>query len=284
MIRLLQKYYPDFSRAEDAEIVNEGRLIGWHCNLFCAADHPIGSGCSKSKDTSRRVAVAEALERGVFRELFSRSPKPLLLDEFPTTSGFAAGFEEHATKLRAVAEAVERWAWSQWIDEGHFIQGVTLTQTEVGEIGSYFMKEFDSMKFFHKIFEIDFEGAPLKLQFGVSLGIKANGIFAGSRVCSIEESPWEHGIVEAWRHILISNRKPVGNTSDIYLARVRHFSENASAALERIDSSKVDSLWPQPRLRMLQRAPGLPDGLHVWRALCHDFTGWHLGDKTRFVY
>ncbi|MDR3559040.1 MAG: hypothetical protein P4L58_01415, partial [Candidatus Pacebacteria bacterium] len=153
MIEILKRYYPSFSRIEESEITYGGNSLGWHSTLFDSSSQ-IGSGCSQNKDSARRIATSEAIERGVFRELLKKEPKSFLLDEFPTTSGFAAGFEPAHVKHRAIAEAVERWAWSKWIDQDCLVEAASPGTREIGPLGSFFQGKFDEVLFFKKNFKI----------------------------------------------------------------------------------------------------------------------------------
>jgi hypothetical protein len=285
MIELVKAYYPNFERLEESPIQSSSETVGWSVTLLERGNNPIGSGCSSARDTARRVAVAEAIERGVFRSLFKRDAKPFLLDEFPTTSGFAAGFEDVATKWRAISEGLERWIWSQWIDQKYAIGQIYPAKDEIGKIGCFFLKEFEDAKFFHKRLTVAVEGCSQEFQFAACVGLTDRGAFPGSRVCSPLENPWEHAIIEAWRHTKIAKKLTAENAlENFYNARVKYFSEHKGEALVSIGSAMKIDEWPEPKLRLLRKVPSLPKGLFVWRALFADFEGWHLGNHKRFVY
>src|SRR3990167_4634158 len=104
---------------EEAPIVDEkANTIGWHSSVLNLEKNALSSGCAETREVARRIAIAEAIERAMFkRMLASPQAKEFCLDQIPSSSGFAVGFEKEATAFRSLCEAVERWAWSQWIDE-----------------------------------------------------------------------------------------------------------------------------------------------------------------------
>jgi hypothetical protein len=286
MIDLVKKYAPTVGRLEEAPIItDDGQTIGWHSVFVADGGRALGGGCGRELEQARRVAVAEIIERGVFRELIREAPEDFLLDEFPTSCGFAAGFDDGRTKYRAVAEAVERWAFSQWIDFKYALDAATPSDEEFSALAAFFRGGFEEVRFFKKFFKVVCEDKILSLQLGICVGLKDGGAFPGARVCSLRESPWEHCLVEAWRHTLIAKEDIEKDSTNIqYRKRVIHFGANGQQALDFVRSADKKSVWPEPRLALLKRAPSAPAGAYVWRALCSDYMGWHLGGPDRFVY
>ena len=41
--------------------------------------------------------------------------------------------------------------------------------------------------------------------------------------------------------------------------------------------------WKVPRLKLVKEYE-TKSSFYLWRAICEDFGGWHLGDETRFIY
>ncbi len=275
---------------EDAPIVDaHGITIGWHSNVVGSNETALGSGFHADRAISQRIAVAEVIERGLYRRI-SIDPSlsaQFLADEFPSSCGFAAGFDGHKTQGRAVAEALERWAWSKWIDEGYTIPSISQPNETVRPLRDHILKKFDS----HRIFEREFklEGGfdlPTDFKLTIILGFKDGGAFPGSRVSAIHEDATEHAAIEAWRHWIIYKNLPDVDPGDLVNGRIHYFGSNASAA-EKAVSMGRRSEWPQPRLRILKSmAVDLGGGLRVnlSRALCSDYSGWHEGDVNRFVY
>ncbi|MNL52061.1 hypothetical protein D3C87_1752050 [compost metagenome] len=81
--------------------------------------------------------------------------------------------------------------------------------------------------------------------FSVFLGRKKNGVFAGSRVTSALDDPWEHAIVEAYRNL--SNFKLQDATmlksSSVITKRVFYFGEHFEEANHQIEMANKES-WP----------------------------------------
>ena len=285
MMEILRQFSPDFSHVEEAPISTEGKTIGWHSTFLGKDGLALGGGCGSTLELSRRIAVAEIIERSTFQKLMSQDKTSFLLDEFPTSCGFAAGFESEPTKLRAISESLERWALSKWIDDKLKLEPIHNSSAQLGEIGFFFAKQFDELNMYAKTFALSSGEISIHIQFGAVVGFKNGGAFLGSRACSTKENPWDHALTEAWRHTVIA--KSVPSEKEInkkYKDRVRFFASNALAARTAINEAHFESNWPVPRLRLLKQVPSLPDGIFVWRALCHDYKGWHLGDETRFMY
>jgi len=284
MIEIVKMFAPTFSKFEEAPIILGGTEVGWHSTILDANNNALAGGCSRDRDTARRIAVSEIIERGTFLDLIDKCPKEYLLDEFPTSCGFAAGFENTATKNRALAEAVERWSWSKWIDQKFAITSVSKDKISFSPVSRFFFSQFENVKFFHNFLDVEIDGNLVPVQFAVCLGFKGSGVFPGSRVCTINESPWEHSLVEAWRNILIAEHAKMSiKKLDFYRARIKFFSENKEEAIKQIPI-RLQAPWPSPRLRLLRQIPNTPQGTYVWRALCYDYLPWHIGNERRFVY
>lgn len=295
MIEALKLLIPNFSHFQECEMHDsKGEAIGYQSALITTSTVPFAGGTARDLNTARRICIAEAVERATFLKLIRSETKEqldeLLLKEYPTTCGFAAGFDERKTTFRATCEAIERWAWSQWIDKGF---GLMQVQPQLKtELSSKFEKHFDSVHYFRTHIKLSGKQRPSfvgeDFLFNVVIGVKADGIFPGSRVTTVNDESWEHPLLEAWRHHQIFvNELSKGSLNGLFDRRIKRFGE---AGLETL--SKVLSLerrkFPSPELCMMKRvATGSLDGLNqyqVWRALCREYIGWHLGDENRFVY
>jgi hypothetical protein len=224
------------------------------------------------------------LERAVFKRLKNSSQSHrLLLDEIPSSSGFAAGFDCESTRIRAVLEAHERWAWSKWIDEG-FVLSETPVTPLIPRFCSELLQVFDQVRCFEFRFngELTPHGPDVLLHFGVLLGFKDDGIFPGSRVAFEERDIWSHAAVEAWRHFHLTKVKP-RIPEDIIQERAYYFAHQAEAAMSAVRKAKRVE-WPKSELRLLSAAEVESDQFFVWRAIAKNFIPWHLGEVTRFVY
>jgi hypothetical protein len=280
------KVEPNFSGIQEAEIKapDGATTSGWHASAISKFGTALGSGCHSNRDVARRIALAEMLERAVFKKL-RHSPQRhrLLFDEFPSTSGFAAGFDSQSTMLRAVFEAHERWAWSKWVDDGFALRERKFDPS-LPAFASELIRIFDQVRFFEARFlgEIRPSQEPETLHFGVLLGFKGNGVFPGSRVAFDERDIWSHAAVEAWRHYHLTQVKKQ-EVEDIIQARAHYFAGRADEVFPMINRcTRFD--WPDSKLRILSEVDVGSDQFYMWRALAMEFLPWHLGDIKRFVY
>jgi hypothetical protein len=275
---------------EDAPIADaHGSTIGWHSSVVGSNEAALGSGFHAERSVAQRIAVAEVIERGLYRRISSDPAlsSQFLTEEFPSSCGFAAGFDGPSTRWRAVAEALERWAWSKWIDEGYLIPSLSQHIKTTRPLRDHILMKFDSYRIFER--ELKLEGGlglPTDFKLTIILAFKDGGAFPGSRVSAIHEDATEHAAIEAWRHWIIYKGLPRVDPGDLVNGRIHYFGNNAKAAEELIAQGRRNE-WPQPRLRILKSmAVELGRGLRVSlsRALCSDYSGWHEGDVHRFVY
>ena len=92
---------------------------------------------------------------------------------------FSVGYDAEATRQRSINEAVERWAWSKWIDEKKSIP--TYSAEHLTDIARFFYNKFQSIQFYRKEIE-----APL-FPSGVGTLVIAiccdsRGVFVGSKL------------------------------------------------------------------------------------------------------
>lgn len=264
---------------------SEGRIVGWNCYFMNQQDQAIAGGTASHIDLAKRIAVAECYERALFKRLISNPDAciELLLNESPSTSGFAAGFERKGAGFRSICEAVERWAWSKWIDEGYVMPKVTASM--LSPLSIFLQSFFESTAFFQVPLKV---GVPFPIQeltFSVFLGFKGDGVFAGSRVTGKSDDCWQHAIIESYRNLKnfgISDRKKI-DSENLIGRRAYYFGSHANEALMQISRANKD-LWPVATLRLHKEIPTGLDGVYLYRSMCNDFQHWHLGDEKRFVY
>lgn len=285
--KLLELYPAVASLHEQPVADREGNVIGWNHYFMDAGNRALAGGTAVDKEMAKRIAVAECFERALFLKLIAEpsSRKELLLDESPGTSGFAAGFEERGTAYRSACEAVERWAWSQWIDHGHRLPSMT-PPTLKDSLARHHAGLFDSVSYFQlELPAPAVPGLPAKLMFSVALGFEGKGVFAGSRVTTSADDPWGHALIEASRNL--SNQKlprdVLDDSANVIGRRARYFGDHAAEAVAQIDRAKKAD-WPAPKFRIHAKVTTGVDGVFLFRSLCDDFVPWHLGDETRFVY
>lgn len=278
MLEVIRKIEPHFKTVRDAIITSSRAHIGWHCTALDSCLMPLGSGLAEEKNTARRIAVAEVIERGLAIKLArSKHRHRFLISEFPTTCGFAAGFDREATRFRAICEAYERWAWSKWIDDGHTVDQLHAEPTNLSSLAVHFASKFQEVLFFSR-------SLGNNLHFAATLGLTERGIFPGSRVSTALDDLWTHAIVEAWRHkqIVESAKRWTKNTKFLD-DRITYFAGHRDEGLAQIKKA-IKATWPNPSLRILEEyKTGFP-GVFLFRALCNDFLGWHAGSHKRFVY
>jgi hypothetical protein len=288
MLQELQEMVPAFHAVEDAKVVDsQGNIFGWSVSLVDAERRPLGGGCHADRDVARRIATAEAIERSFVSRLFhdTQERQRFLLDEYPTTCGFAAGFEQDKVRFRAVAEGCERWIWEQWIDHHYRLPEVSVSPAQLSPLARFFYESFEGVQFFWRPFEIQGapEGVAACLQIGIVIGHKKGGVFAGSRVTGLRDDFWTHALVECWRHARMFDMTPDTGRDDLFMQRVRHFGRDGTRALRQVEAAHLES-WPDPRLRLMVDAEVTGKTYYLCRALCESFGGWHLGGAERFVY
>ncbi|NDD91920.1 hypothetical protein EBZ37_07535 [bacterium] len=284
---------------EEAPIQNSNAdtsdgAIGWHSTIIGSNGSALGSGCHTDRNIARRVAIAETIERALYARILDDSTlsTEFQLKEFPSSCGFAAGFEALSTRRRSIAEAVERWAWSKWIDARQAIFPEQVPQHRLTPLSERLLVKFDSHQTFVTNLKLqEAHQNPQEFKFTAVIAFKDGGAFPGSRVSaahevSNESSAIEHAVVEAWRHWTIFKGLPSVAPSDLVYGRIHHFGKNAQLAQNAIPQTSPGE-WPQPVLRLIKSmAVDLGHGLKVYlsRALCADYVGWHEGDSRRFVY
>ncbi len=278
MISILKSLIPDFSHLEESLFKVGDITLGHQCVLVLKSGYPFAGGTDVNPEIARRICAAEAIERSYVARLKENEPRL-------TSCGFAAGFEEKPTIFRAVCEAVERWAWSKWIDEGCSL--ARANPEYAGPLEDYFASCFSEVFAFSGSIGSDSTLWPAfmdkNLELYVTIGHVDGGIFPGSRVTTGVDRRWDHPILEAWRHRMIFlNELKASEPKNIFDRRIKNFGLNGDDQLQKILEVK-EKPWPKVSLSVLQEVASR-DGYFVWRAYCHDYLGWEQGDGNRFIY
>lgn len=278
MISILKSLIPDFSHLEESVLKTDDSIVGHQCVLVLKSGYPFAGGTSSNQDVARRVCAAEAIERTYVIRAKENG-------EATTSCGFAAGFQQRPTIFRAICEAVERWAWSKWIDEERATEYVPLSAESPLE--KYLFADFSDVAAFEQPLFIDPHLLPSfisqDVMFNVILGQSNKGLFPGSRVTTSQDKRWEHPILEAWRHRMIFLNELNGtNPENIFDQRIEYFARNGESQLAKIHSFSRKP-WPSPKLSLLKEVAHR-DGYYVWRAFCENYQAWELGNVDRFIF
>jgi hypothetical protein len=234
----LQKIGVNFTQIIDSPIYNDANeIISWHSIIF-NNETALGGGFSIDRENALRIACAETIERKVVEIIHNNDElkRDFLMDLYSGTCGFAVGFENHSTALRAIFESCERWIWSKWIDDHYLLPSFTLNSENTSPSLCF----FDEIKLFKKdISVLHPVFGNLNISIGIFLGLKNDGIFPGSRVNFQGSDIWDHAIIEAWRHYDVYQKLkhlPLDHAEDV-LKRVIFFGNNAELALKSINKA-----------------------------------------------
>lgn len=287
MINPIPRHFRLFvDQIKTAQIIgSSGELVGWSATAVKTDGFGIGGGTAATESEAIRIAIAESLERLEIQHGLSREEqREVRLAEFPTRCGFAAGFEEEPTRMRSLCEGLERWIWSQWIDRKCPIPQAS--QSHLSPLGLHYSLAFDDVYYFERIFDLSIPGLPNRLRFGAVVGIKSNGAFPGSRVCSLEEEPWTHALTESYRHLKIyQNMDGRGDIYSYLRKRISHFGQNAQSALDQTCHHHKRP-WPNPELDFsisLRNNKTPETEYYLSRSLFKDYIPWHQGPEDRFI-
>jgi hypothetical protein len=127
----------------------------------------------------------------------------------------------------------------------------------------------------------------MKVRFCVFLGETEHGVFAGSRVCNLNEDPWQHAVIEAFRNFRnyeVNDRSAIElKKEDIVRQRAVYFGSHKSEAFNQIENAK-NTEWPSHSILLLKEFKTDIPQVFLWRCLLKDWLDWDSGDETRFVY
>ena len=270
---LLASLEPSFNRIELVPLGPTEDPIGWEAEFIDSLGSSLGGAVHVQREMAIQIGFAEAIERILVKRIRKKGTNLFNEISHPTSCGFAIGLNYLRAKNRSFAEALERWAWSKWIDEGHRLD--SHQSPSLSTLAQYFAGSFDKVDFFGREFGEN--------RISIAIGYVGRGAFAGSRVHAVNEDGWTHALSESWRHYLIfkriENREPSGTVE----ARLCYFGENGEEARKQIQhAKKVD--WPEPKVLLSKQVPLEWPGLFLYRTLMNDYVSWHLGGSKRFVY
>lgn len=261
--------------------------IGWGVNVYDLENYPIGGGTHVNARTAQLIAYHEMIERNIFHKYLREKNETLFLDQNPTTCGMAVGQDVYKTKLRSIGEAIERWAWSKWIDENYYIPKIDVDLKQLGPLATYYQSFFDEVIFHYFEFPTQLLlGKKLRPRILIGLGIKGNGIFPGSRLSFDDEDKYDHALVESWRNLMISESlsRQLTPPHSFIDKRILFFGKNKDVAFEQIAKAEKKD-WPAIQFKLM--AKEMDTGISkikMYRSLCSNYLGWSEGDVSRFVY
>lgn len=292
LLEHLQNLNPEFSKFLIQEIKNsEGVTVGDRCHALDKNGTTFAGGTGATNDLAKRIAIAEVFERSFVRKIANdvELSKKFNMMKFPSSSGFAAGFENNSTKFRSICEGLERWIWSKWIDDNFYIEELLKERVLLSPLAKHLSSCFDEVFWYSKSFLIsDHFTYPMALKIVIFLGCKDDGIYAGSRVSTENDDLFSHPIIEAQRNYqnFSLHQKGLSTQYDqdyIIKKRALYFGSHKGEALEQVARSfKRD--WPTPKFSLLEEYNTEISNLFLYRCLFEDFMGWHLGPVDRFVY
>lgn len=284
----LKKLNPSFLEFIHQNIVAEnGDILGSRYYGINENGDSFSGGTSSDKEIALRIAVAESFERSLFYIIANdeKLKKEFEIIKFPSSSGFAAGFEDCSTRFRAICESVERWAWSKWIDE-HFEILEEVPNQKLSKLTNHLMNDFIDFKWLRKEFQIEVSSTEtMKLTLVIFLGLTEDGIFPGSRVSTNFDDLYEHPVIEAHRNLINFkiNHENSNSAGDIIEQRSMFFGKNKKIAINQIKKA-IKKDWPNPSIFLLKKFETNIHEVFLYRCLLNDFVGWHEGARDRFVY
>jgi hypothetical protein len=161
------------------------------------------------------------------------------------------------------------------------------TNPELNELSKFLASSFSKILFFERTISANIDGTNSELKLGIAICLTDNGVFPGSRVTSLTDSPWEHALVEAHRNLMISRKLQHKELEglDWIESRILYFSKNKDSALDQIPVYNLqdEKQWPIAQLKTIKKMEAFP-GVFICRSLCDNFIPWHLGSVDRFVY
>ncbi|MBX3033950.1 MAG: hypothetical protein KF865_08495 [Bdellovibrionaceae bacterium] len=277
-------FIPDVKEIQESPLLIEGREVAYNSSVILKNGYCIGSGFSLNPSKARTIALSEAVERkavaSLFRNCSLEQKKLFLLDEYPTTCGFAVGATTEDTKRRAISEAVERWIRSKWIDEKYLLEEISISNELLTEVERYFVEQFHHVRIFVNSCSIIVNHASESVRSVIVVGLTEKGAFVGSKSKMNSPAPLLAALVEAWRHLQLSK---INDNRTPEIAVIKYFAEHRTVAEEQIARTYKNQL-PNPELRILEDLNIPIDGVFCYRALCKDYQSWHGSDVTRFVY
>lgn len=278
MIESLKTYFPNFSYLQESYLGSEPLDGFWQVTALEKNGEPLGSGFAKNLSAARKIAVAEFIERQFVLDLRNSSEaEKWRLDHHPTACGFAVGFDPLNTQIRSIAEALERWALSKWMDDGCYLEK---ERREVcSHEGVKVLGEFDDCFVFKKEFFVNIGKICTSFHLCVLAATRGNGSFMGSAVRTNFSDALTHSLMEAYRHYIIS--KQDRNFNIFPYNRILYFARNIGVAMGKIHSKKNNE-WPHPILDFQRSYRN--ELFCVSRTIFKDWMPWERGPIDRMLY
>ncbi len=250
----------------------------FHATCYSREMAVAGSGFAQFRETAKKKAHAELNERLLVRQLLNSTQfKEWGLDFDNSCSGFAVGYFESKSQLRAMAEGIERWTLSRWIDNHYSLPEISITNFSPASVA--IQSFFERTSAYLKIVPFQLGNQLLVMNVAVVLGWKDGGVFAGYGSKLSANEAIDHAHIEALRNLVIFRNQP---ERDVFpYNRIKFFAKNASSAAAVIMQTS-EGKWPIPRLHLLKSEKF--ENLWLSRAIFEDWTPWQFGSKERFLY
>lgn len=272
---------------EEATVFGQSGEEFWHSTVLKYGKIPFAAGFAPTRLNARKIAIAEYLERNSFLE-WSRGDSHIKnlwgLNLIPTGCGFAAGFDRNNTVRRSILEAAERWTMSHWIDEQCAIDEIPTSTVarKLDSISKFFINQFTAVRFFEKPLLLEVNGQLIGAKVGFTMGLTDIGIFPGSSAQLSEGNPWQHALLESYRHYLLIKNGP--ESIDTYpFNKNKFFSKNKDIALKQI-ASATNQRWPTPKICFHHSQPFMEDQYFIARTIFSGWKSWNQGPIERFLY
>ncbi len=272
------------------ELKEAEQPIGWDCYLYNKENRIVAGGTHESREMSLRIGFAEFAERLLSKRIANSNSlsTKFRTKEFPTSCGFAAGFDRTSTENRALLEGIERWAWSKWIDEKIKINKISILKSSLERFANYQLAPFSKVDFYFQ--EIDCSKfANLnkfrRIVFGALLCYTENGVFLGSRVSNDFTDILNHSSIEANRALKIHcdlSKKCFDEKKNFFYSRLNFFASNKNSIPNLDEFNSI--AFPCPTLNFQETLSEENSRVFISRAILSDFIPWNLGDEKRFIY
>lgn len=273
---------PEFDRLEESSFVVNGNELAYHSSVLLKNNYCLGTGFGRCREMARVIGLSEAIERTLVLKLINgHQQRCYLLDEYPTSCGFAVGTTDTSARDRAVAEAVERWLRSKWIDDGFALTELSFAADGLSDLELWFARQFQKVRLFVNSTSVELNGRRAEVHSVVVVGLSSAGAFVGSKTSVDRKAPLLSALVEAWRHLRLALEPDDPKFPE--LAIIKFFALNRKLAEKQI-SSAVRQPFPEPKLRLLKEVKTGIEGVFCYRALCENYRGWHGPEVKRFVY
>jgi hypothetical protein len=275
-------------RYEESNLREQAGIDYWHSTVLDQKQNPISGGFSESRSQARKIATSEFLERKTFREIASSSDEIRNLwglNKIPTACGFACGFTLAGAIQRSLAEAVERWVASKWIDDDLYLKEILQSDLvpTFDPISVFLLSPFLETRFFRREVDVNFYGQTISVAVAISIGLTPLGAFVGSSAQKKDGNIWQHALLESFRHFIAIKNNPPEQLLTFPGNKVLFFSSNRQLAGDQIDRIKRDR-WPDPKLSFHVHQAFGEGEYFVSRSILDGWSSWSEGPIDRFLY